>query len=69
MTAEVDVSEHSSESSSEPDVESDDAQVEPGSDDEHVGRIAADDDGTDVESGAEARAQRSAGPDGNDPVE
>ena len=40
---------------SEPDVERDDAQVEP-TDDGAVGRESADESGVDEESGAEARA-------------
>ena len=60
------MTEHSSERTSEPDVEADDAQVEPGSDDGHVGRIASDDAIDDETTGAEARAS---GPARNDPVE
>ncbi len=60
------MTEHSSERTSEPDVEADDAQVEPGSEDAHVGRVAGDDDSAAEETGAEARAQ---GASDNDPVE
>jgi hypothetical protein len=60
------VTEHSSESTSEPDVEADEAQVEPGSHDEYVGRVAGDDAIDDETTGAEARATGSAR---NDPVE
>jgi len=63
---EVDVTENASERTSEPDVEADDAQVEPGSGDEHVGRVTGVDDSMSEETGAEARAQGSAE---NDPVE
>jgi hypothetical protein len=62
----VDVTEHSSERTSEPDVEADEAQVEPGSDDGHVGRVAGDDAIDDETTGAEARA---AGSGRNDKVE
>ncbi len=41
----------------ESDVEGDDAQVEPDSEAEHVGRIAGDDQGYAGEQGAEARAE------------
>jgi len=60
------VTESSSEKTSESDVEADEAQVEPSSDDEHVGRVAGVDEGMTEESGAEARAQGSSD---NDPVE
>jgi hypothetical protein len=40
----------------ESDVESNEDQVEPGSDDEFVGRVAGDDSGYTEEQGAEARA-------------
>ena len=60
------MTEHSSERTSEPDVEADEAQVEPGSDDEFVGRVGADEATDDETTGAEARATGSAG---NDPVE
>ncbi len=60
------MTENASERTSEPDVEADDAQVEPGSGDEHVGRVAGEDDSVAEETGAEARSQGSAD---NDPVE
>ena len=60
------MTEHSSERTSESDIEADEAQVEPSRDDAHVGRVAADDALDDETSGAEARA---AGPARNDPVE
>lgn len=60
------MTEHSSEHTSEPDVEADEAQVEPGRDDGHVGRVASDDAIDDETTGAEARATD---PARNDPVE
>ena len=43
-------------STAESDVESNDDQVEPGSDDEFVGRVQGTDEGSVGEQGAEARA-------------
>ena len=60
------MTEQANERTSEPDVEADEAQVEPSSDDEHVGRVAGVDDSLSEETGAEARAQ---GSDDNDSVE
>ncbi len=60
------MTEHASERTSEPDVEADDAQVEPSSEDDHVGRVAGVDDSMSEETGAEARAQGSGD---NDSVE
>ena len=60
------MTEHSNERTSESDVEADDAQVEPGSDDSYVGRVAGTDEGMTEETGAEARAEGSSD---NDPVE
>ena len=60
------MTEHSNEKTSESDVAEDEAQVEPGSDDSYVGRVAGVDEGMTEETGAEARA---AGASDNDPVE
>lgn len=43
-------------STAESDVESNDDQVEPGSDDEFVGRVAGQDEGSAEEQGSERRA-------------
>jgi hypothetical protein len=50
------VSEPAPDRTAESDVAPDDDQVEPGSDDEFVGRVAGDDAGYTEEQGAEARA-------------
>lgn len=53
-----------SESTAEPDVERDDAQVAPQTTDEFVGRAGSDVEGDAGETGAEARAEAA-----NDPIE
>ena len=61
------MSEFSTEDTAEPDVEADEAQVEPANDDSYVGRVAGLDEGYAGETGAEARA--AGGAERNDPVE
>lgn len=61
------MTEASNEPTAEPDVERDDAQVDPDADDQYVGRVAGLDDGFAGETGAEARA--AGGAEANDPVE
>ncbi len=61
------MTEASNEPTAEPDVERDDAQVDPDADEQYVGRVAGLDDGFAGETGAEARA--AGGAEGNDPVE
>lgn len=61
------MTEASNEPSAEPDVQRDDAQVDPDADEQYVGRVAGADDGFAGETGAEARA--AGGADGDRPVE
>ena len=61
------MTEASNEPTAEPDVERDDAQVDPDADEQYVGRVAGLDDGFAGETGAEARA--AGGAEANDPVE
>jgi hypothetical protein len=61
------VTEASNEASAEPDVERDQAQVDPDADEQYVGRVAGLDEGYAGETGAEARAAGAA--EGNEPVE
>ena len=61
------MTEASNEPSAEPDVERDEAQVDPDADEQYVGRVAGLDEGYAGETGAEARA--AGGAEGNVPVE